>query len=238
MARENKPSIIFIDEIDALCGPRGEGESEASRRIKTEMLVQMDGVGKDSKGVLILGATNIPWQLDAAIRRRFQRRVHISLPDFAARTTMFKLAVGDTNTALKSEDFRELARAAEGYSGSDVSIVVQDALMQPVRKIQQATHFKKVASLPFPWSSFTNNKILTGPFQVTVDGHEKRTPCSPGDPDAEEMTWEKVASEDLLEPIVEKKDFIRAIKASRPTVSHVDLERNEEWTKEFGSEGA
>ena len=88
-------------------------------------------------------------------------------------------------------------------------------------------------------SSFTNNKILTArPFQVTVDGHEKRTPCSPGDPDAEEMTWEKVASEDLLEPVVEKKDFIRAIKSSRPTVSHVDLERNEEWTKEFGSEGA
>lgn len=144
MARENKPSIIFIDEIDALCGPRGEGESEASRRIKTELLVQMDGVGKDSKGVLILGATNIPWQLDAAIRRRFQRRVHITLPDLAARTTMFRLAVGDTNTALKGEDFRELARAAEGYSGSDISIVVQDALMQPVRKIQQATHFKKV----------------------------------------------------------------------------------------------
>jgi vacuolar protein-sorting-associated protein 4 len=150
MARENKPSIIFIDEIDALCGPRGEGESEASRRIKTEMLVQMDGVGKDSKGVLILGATNIPWQLDAAIRRRFQRRVHISLPDLAARTTMFKLAVGDTNTVLKSEDFRELANASEGYSGSDVSIVVQDALMQPVRKIQQATHFKRVCCQPFP----------------------------------------------------------------------------------------
>lgn len=144
MARENKPSIIFIDEIDALCGPRGEGESEASRRIKTEMLVQMDGVGKDSRGVLILGATNIPWQLDAAIRRRFQRRVHISLPDLAARTTMFKLAVGDTKTALKPEDFRELAKAAEGYSGSDISIVVQDALMQPIRKIQQATHFKRV----------------------------------------------------------------------------------------------
>ncbi|KAM7193999.1 vacuolar protein sorting-associated protein 4 [Rhypophila sp. PSN 637] len=216
MARENRPSIIFIDEIDALCGPRGEGESEASRRIKTEMLVQMDGVGKDSKGVLILGATNIPWQLDAAIRRRFQRRVHISLPDLPARTTMFKIAIGDTKTALQQDDYRELAKAAEGYSGSDISIVVQDALMQPVRKIQQATHFKK----------------------VMLDGKERLTPCSPGDPDAIEMTWEAVESEALLEPLVEKKDFIKAIKSSRPTVSEVDLKRNEEWTREFGSEGA
>lgn len=144
MARENRPSIIFIDEVDALCGPRGEGESEASRRIKTEMLVQMDGVGQDSTGVLVLGATNIPWQLDSAIRRRFQRRVHISLPDIAARTTMFKIAIGETPTTLKNDDYRELAKLSEGYSGSDIAIAVQDALMQPVRKIQQATHFKEV----------------------------------------------------------------------------------------------
>ncbi len=145
MARENKPSIIFIDEVDALCGPRGEGESEASRRIKTEMLVQMDGVGKDSKGVLVLGATNIPWQLDAAIRRRFQRRVHISLPDLPARTRMFELAVGSTPCQLKPADFRKLGELSEGYSGSDISIAVQDALMQPVRMIQMATHYKKVS---------------------------------------------------------------------------------------------
>lgn len=71
MARENKPSIVFIDEVDSLCGTRGEGESEASRRIKTEFLVQMNGVGNDMDGVLVLGATNIPWQLDPAIRRRW-----------------------------------------------------------------------------------------------------------------------------------------------------------------------
>ena len=154
MARENKPSIIFIDEIDALCGPRGEGESEASRRIKTELLVQMDGVGRDSKGVLILGATNIPWQLDAAIRRRFQRRVHISLPDFPARVKMFELAVGSTPCELKSDDFRTLAELSEGYSGSDISIAVQDALMQPVRKIQTATHYKKVCFINLNMSIF------------------------------------------------------------------------------------
>ncbi len=149
MARENKPSIIFIDEVDALCGPRGEGESEASRRIKTELLVQMEGVGRDTTGVLILGATNIPWQLDGAIRRRFQRRVHISLPDLAARMKMFELAIGSTPCDLKQADYRKLAEMSEGYSGSDITIAVQDALMQPVRKIQTATHYKKVCCSKF-----------------------------------------------------------------------------------------
>ena len=70
LARDNRPAIIFIDEVDSLCGTRGEGESEASRRIKTEFLVQMQGVGNSMDGVLVLGATNIPWQIDSAIRRR------------------------------------------------------------------------------------------------------------------------------------------------------------------------
>ena len=73
LARESKPAIIFIDEIDSLAGTRNESESEGSRRIKTEFLVQMNGVGHDDTGVLVLGATNIPWQLDNAIKRRYVR---------------------------------------------------------------------------------------------------------------------------------------------------------------------
>ncbi|MCJ1364205.1 Vacuolar protein sorting-associated protein 4 [Acarospora aff. strigata] len=216
MARENKPSIVFIDEVDALCGPRGEGESEASRRIKTELLVQMDGVGNDSKGVLILGATNIPWQLDGAIRRRFQRRVHISLPDLPGRMKMFEMSIGNTPCDLKPTDFKTLGQLSEGYSGSDISIAVQDALMQPVRKIQTATHYRK----------------------VVVDGEDKLTPCSPGDPGAMEMTWTEVDSDKLLEPSLTLKDFVKAVKGARPTVSVEDIKRSEEWTAEFGSEGA
>lgn len=69
MAHEKSPSIIFIDEIDSLAGARSEGENESSRRVKTEFMVQMQGVGNDTGGVLVLGATNLPWALDSAIRR-------------------------------------------------------------------------------------------------------------------------------------------------------------------------
>lgn len=68
LARAHKPSIVFIDEIDSLCSSRSENESESARRIKTEFLIQMQGVGKDDQGILILAATNIPWVLDSAIR--------------------------------------------------------------------------------------------------------------------------------------------------------------------------
>lgn len=220
MARENKPSIIFIDEVDALCGPRGEGESEASRRIKTELLVQMNGVGNDASGVLVLGATNIPWQLDAAIRRRFERRIYISLPDVEARTRMFQLNVGDTPCTLTSQDFRLLAEMTDGYSGHDVAVSVRDALMQPIRKIQMATHFK----------------------QVTVENDNgaslvKYTPCSPGDNGATEKNWMQLGTDELEEPPLTVKDFIKAVKSTRPTVNQADITKQEEFTHDFGQEG-
>lgn len=216
MARENKPSIIFIDEVDALTGQRGEGESEASRRIKTELLVQMNGVGNDSQGVLVLGATNIPWQLDSAIRRRFEKRIYIPLPDLASRTKMFEINVGDTPCTLSKEDYRSLGQMTEGYSGSDIAVAVKDALMEPIRKIQMATHFKNVSD----------------------DPEKKRyTPCSPGDPDAIEMSWVDIEADELQEPDLTIKDFLKAIKTTRPTVNEEDLRKQEEFTRDFGQEG-
>lgn len=142
LARQHKPSIIFIDEVDSLCSARSDNESESARRIKTEFLVQMQGVGNDNDGILVLGATNIPWVLDAAIRRRFEKRIFIPLPEEHARQVMFKIHLGDTAHVLTEENLRELSRKTEGYSGADISIIVRDALMQPVRKVQNATHFK------------------------------------------------------------------------------------------------
>ncbi len=71
-----------------------------------------------------------------------------------------------------------------------------------------------------------------------VEGVEKLTPCSPGDSGAIEMTWTEVDSDKLLEPPLTLKDFVRAVKGARPTVSQEDIKRSEDWTNEFGSEGA
>ncbi len=98
--------------------------------------------------MLILGATNIPWTLDSAFRRRFEKRIYIALPEAPARTTMFKLHMGNTPSALTPEDYVRLGQEAEGYSGADISICVRDAIMSPIRKLQAATHFKQVRRLP------------------------------------------------------------------------------------------
>merc|ERR1712136_476861 len=106
MAREKSPAIIFIDEVDSLCSSRSDNESESARRIKTEFLIQMQGVGNDNDGILVLGATNIPWVLDSAIRRRFEKRIYIPLPEAPARETLFKLHMGDVKSKLVPGDFK------------------------------------------------------------------------------------------------------------------------------------
>lgn len=223
LAREHKPSIIFIDEIDSLCGSRSENESEAARRIKTEFLVQMQGVGVDNEGILVLGATNIPWVLDSAIRRRFEKRIYIPLPEAHARTDMFKLHLGTTAHSLADADFRELGKRTNGYSGADVSIIVRDALMQPVRKVQSATHFKKVRG--------------KSPLNPEVICDDLLTPCSPGDPNALEMTWVDVPGDKLLEPVVGMADMLRSLAHTKPTVNDQDLEKLKKFTEDFGQEG-
>ncbi|MCO5586277.1 hypothetical protein L7F22_040216 [Adiantum nelumboides] len=221
MARENAPSIIFVDEIDSLCGQRGEGnESEASRRIKTELLVQMQGIGNNDQKVLVLAATNTPYALDQAIRRRFDKRIYIPLPDLKARQHMFKVHLGDTPSDLSEADFEELARRTEGFSGSDISVCIKDVLFEPVRKTQDAMHFQRV---------------------TTKDGEEMWMPCGPRQRGAVQTTMQDLATRGLaaqiLPPPISKADFHKVLSRQKPTVSKDDLEVHERFTREFGEEG-
>lgn len=223
MARQHKPSIIFVDEVDSLCSSRSDNESESARRIKTEFLVQMQGVGNDNDGILVLGATNIPWVLDAAIRRRFEKRIYIPLPEEHARLEMFKLHLGNTFHELQEHDFKTLASKTEGYSGADISIVVRDALMQPVRKVQTATHFRKVSG-----------PSRTEPDKIVDD---LLTPCSPGCEGAIEMTWMDVPGDKLYEPSVTLNDMLRSLATSKPTVNDDDMKKLDKFKEDFGQEG-
>jgi vacuolar protein-sorting-associated protein 4 len=220
-AREQKPSIIFIDEVDSIASSRGEGEQESSRRIKTEFMAQMDGVGKDVTGVLVLGATNCPWDLDAAIRRRFERRIYIPLPDPHARKAMLQLSIGSTPTSLSEEQKDNIAQETDGFSGADISILVRQAIMEPVRKCKNATHFKVKPTM--------------------VDGTELNmlTPCSPGDPDPSkvETSLMKIDPKLLLPPPATDSDFGEALSHSKPSVSPEDLTAFADWTDKFGIEG-
>ncbi|XP_046843735.1 vacuolar protein sorting-associated protein 4A-like [Xenia sp. Carnegie-2017] len=223
LARDQKPAIIFIDEVDSLCASRSDNESESARRIKTEFLVQMQGVGVDNDKVLVLGATNLPWILDSAIRRRFEKRIYIPLPELSARAKMFELHIGKSGHRLNADDFKELARKTEGYSGADIGIVCRDALMQPVRKVQQATHFKRV-----------RGQAIGDPNTLVDD---LLTPCSPGDPNAVPMSWMDVPGNKLLEPLVDMGDMCRSLATTRPTVNSDDLKKYEKFTEDFGQEG-
>ena len=220
-AREKKPAIIFVYEVDSLCSTRSDSASvaERKRRIKTEFLAQMD---RTDDGVLVLGATNIPWAMDAAVRKGFEKRLYIPLPEIAARKKMFELHIGNTPTALSSKDYDTLGVKTGAYSGADIISVVREALMMPMRKVQSATHFK-LARGPSP----------SNPENIVDD---LLTPCSPRDPGARQMSWMEVPGDKLLAPKASLMDFLRTLDNTRPTVKSGDLECFQAFRDGFGQE--
>ncbi|GMT12360.1 hypothetical protein PFISCL1PPCAC_3657, partial [Pristionchus fissidentatus] len=134
VARLKLPSVIFIDEIDSLLSARSESEHESSRRIKTEFLVQLDGVATSrDERLLVLGATNRPYELDEAARRRFAKRLYVGLPEREARMAIVKRSLEGVEHAMTLAEYDEVADMTEGYSGADMHQLCAEAAMGPVR---------------------------------------------------------------------------------------------------------
>ena len=237
LARESEGgrAIIFIDEVDSLCGSRSEGESDSMRRVKTEFLVQMDGVGNSGGQLLVLGATNIPWELDAAIRRRFEKRVYIPLPDAEARSAMVKLNLGDTPNNLTEEEFEKTGEITEGSSGADIKILVKEALMQPLRRCQKAKQFY-IDDEGFYKPCVRYPNCSACPPKLSTDAKGKDYTCNRCG--AMRMSLWDVPTEKLKAPEVLYSDFQTVMKSSVSSVSPEELERFKEWTKLFGQDGA
>jgi katanin p60 ATPase-containing subunit A1 len=228
MARYYSPSTIFFDEIDSLAGSRGAAnEHEASRRVKTELMVQMDGVSDDAdaentagggegngsnagdedqstdapagpgrKTVIVLAATNTPWDLDEALRRRLEKRIYIPLPDTEGRKELFRINM--RTVELDSDvNLDELAEKSAGYSGADVANVCRDASMMSMRRIME---------------------------QARKQGLSREQ--------VQSMLKEQKAA---LNTAVSRSDFLTALSKVNRSVSDQDLHRFQEWMSEFGS---
>lgn len=160
--------IIFLDEIDALCGARGaSGESEAARRVKTEFLVRMQSL--DPSRAMVIAATNMPWDLDPAFRRRFQRFVHVRHPSHRDRELILERAFAtlhadevdigsfgggpspmpfcSSGVPKWSNVVRRLASLLDGYSSAEVSTIIQAAFTAPLRRLESARLFRRISPL-------------------------------------------------------------------------------------------
>ncbi|XP_073297058.1 uncharacterized protein [Primulina huaijiensis] len=163
------PVIIFIDEVDSLLGARGGSfEHEATRRMRNEFMAAWDGLrSKDSQRILILGATNRPFDLDDAVIRRLPRRIYVDLPDAENRLKILNIILAREN--LESGfSFDQLANATEGYSGSDLKNLCVAAAYRPVQELLEheikGHRIDEIAVLrPLNLDDFIHSKAKVGP---------------------------------------------------------------------------
>ncbi|KAL1457796.1 hypothetical protein WDU94_007990 [Cyamophila willieti] len=157
LARSHAPSTIFLDEIDALLSRRDQEDHEASRRLKSELLMQLDGLNTSDDRVFLLATTNVPWDLDTALLRRFEKRILVDIPDTTARVAMLQYylppVVLESPRLVTELDYNILAKGMEGYSGSDIKTVCKEVAMQRVRetfdtleRMSSATHHAQIKS--------------------------------------------------------------------------------------------
>eukprot|EP01062_Namystynia_karyoxenos_P024755 TRINITY_DN1967_c5_g1_i1.p1 TRINITY_DN1967_c5_g1~~TRINITY_DN1967_c5_g1_i1.p1 ORF type:complete len:502 (+),score=159.08 TRINITY_DN1967_c5_g1_i1:59-1564(+) len=141
LAEKMQPAVVFIDEIDSMLTSRSSGEHDATRRLKTEFLVQMDGAGSAAgRRILLLGATNRPQELDDAVLRRLPKRVHIPLPDPVTREALVARKVKDEKHDAGLPKL--VAGMTEGYSGSDLARLCEDAAIVRIRELSRDQRLK------------------------------------------------------------------------------------------------
>ena len=246
-AREIGRCVIFIDEIDSIGRSRngngGYAHTESSRRILAELLRQIDGFEVHPNNPTFLAATNNPFDLDSALRRRFQKRIYVPMPGPKARTQILQQALGSDPflVSLSQADCERVANKAKGFSGSDLTIVANEALMIPIRKCLTATHFKYIAkrndghnSTPYSYGG----KLLMM-FGLWKEDNVI-VPCTSRDMWGQKMNiWDPhFPAEKLQVPTVTVDDLQNAFTRVKPSTDISHLEKYSDFSKKFGDKNA
>nr|XP_010319074.1 uncharacterized protein LOC101246524 [Solanum lycopersicum] len=148
LASKIAPSVVFVDEVDSMLGRReNPGEHEAMRKMKNEFMVNWDGLRtKDTERVLVLAATNRPFDLDEAVIRRLPRRLMVNLPDAPNRAKILKVILAKEDLS-PDVDLDAVASMTDGYSGSDLKNLCVTAAYQPIREILEKEKKEHAAAM-------------------------------------------------------------------------------------------
>lgn len=145
LAFEKQPSVVFIDEIESILSKRSDGENEATKRLKTEFLVQFDGVGSDQTArILIIGATNRPQELDSAVLRRLPKRVYINPFNQQERKVFIQSLMKENEHHIAKEEYEYIAKLTNNYSNSDLKELCREAAYEPIRELDDLTNITKL----------------------------------------------------------------------------------------------
>jgi len=128
LARENTPCVIFLDEVDALGAKRSDMRQSAGKNVINQFLAELDGIESNNEGILVIGATNVPWHLDPAFRRpgRFDRIIFVPPPDESSKEAILRLKL--EGKPQKDIDFKKLAKKTADYSGADINAIIDIAV--------------------------------------------------------------------------------------------------------------
>ncbi|KAL1513731.1 hypothetical protein ABEB36_003103 [Hypothenemus hampei] len=169
LQQNEKFSILFIDEVDSLCRKRSSSESDFIRSVKTEFMCQMTRV-EHCRNFIIIAATNCPWDLDSAILRRFQKRLYVPLPNWEERIQLFQLLTKNIEIVpFEANELEDLIKQCDGFSGSDISCLIQEALDIPLTELHDTNIWIKtkegfyepvMEEFPDDYGSFITTNII------------------------------------------------------------------------------
>jgi len=141
-ARNKQPSLVFIDELDAVCPPRGTYADAVSQEFTAQLLQEIDGLLSDSQAIFLVGATNRPDMVDSAILSRFTEQIEIPLPDASTRAALLSLFLSSLRfSGDKTRLIRSLALASAGKSGRDLRHLVSAAVLGAVKRTASPREF-------------------------------------------------------------------------------------------------
>ncbi|XP_040067020.1 vacuolar protein sorting-associated protein 4B-like [Ixodes scapularis] len=213
MVLNHAPSVLFLDELDALSGSGMTGETSGFLyRVKADFLSLLEGL-LFKKQITVIGATKSPWAVDPALARVFRKWSYVPLPSEETRDAMLRSLLKEVRHQFTEEDFTSLAVKTEGFTCEDISLSIREARIEVAQSLKLATHFCKV-------EGFKRNGAMTSAGDFL-------TPCKPDTPGAMKMSCKDIPKEALLEPELNLEQFDKAIQKLHPSVTSGDLKKLE-----------